>query len=173
MTALAPELAQQDLETLVAQVWSTYVLDEGPLPAPPASWTSATPCWSSAVSVTGAWHGMIAVDLAQDAAVALTRAMLAMEDDEEPAAEDLVDAVGEVANMVGGNVKALVPGPSGLSLPVVGQSPLAAPSDLAPSLCLDLTWNGHPLRVRVLTGAGSSAGSAVEPSTAPRQEMLP
>ncbi|MXG87944.1 chemotaxis protein CheX [Nocardioides flavescens] len=168
MTALAPELAQQDLETLVAQVWSTYVLDEGPLPAPPAPWNDASPCWSSAVSVTGAWHGMIAVDLAESAAVALTRAMLAMDDDEEPASEDLVDAVGELANMIGGNVKALVPGPSGLSLPVVGHSPLAAPSELAPTLTLDLTWRGTPLRVRVLT-----AGSRGESPTAPPQEMLP
>lgn len=167
MTALAPELAQQDLETLVAQVWSTYVLDEGPLPAPPASWPDEAPCWSSAVTVTGEWHGMIAVDLASGAAVALTRAMLAMGEDEEVAEEDLVDAVGELANMVGGNVKALVPGPSALSLPVVGHSPLVAASDLSLSLSLDLTWHGNPLRVRVLTGAGSSDPSATT------QEMHP
>lgn len=49
----------------------------------------------------------------------LTRALLAMGEDESVADADFADAVGELANVVGGNVKSLVTNPGTLTLPVV------------------------------------------------------
>ena len=41
--------------------------------------------------------------------------------------EDIDDALGELANVVGGNVKAVLPGPSALGLPEVGVRPRRRP----------------------------------------------
>ena len=159
MTALAADLTAADLETLVVEVWATYAAGAGDLePAPAADWAhtdapSGSPCWSAAVSVTGGWHGMVTVDLAADAADVLARAMLALDDAEPLATADVADAVAELVNIVGGNVKALVPGPSQLSLPVVATSPVVVLSDLHLQHALDLQWRSSPLRVRVFAAA--------------------
>ena len=51
--------------------------------------------------------------------------------------EDVADALGELANVVGGNVKAVLPGPSVLGLPEVGTAPNPAtrPTPAASSSC--------------------------------------
>ena len=47
--------------------------------------------------------------------------------------EDVEDGLGELANVVGGNVKAVLPGPSVLGLPEVGSAPAAGPTPAASS----------------------------------------
>ena len=75
----------------------------------------------------------------------LTRALLAVPDDEAVSEADFVDAVGEIANVVGGNVKALVPDPGPLTLPQVAPAP---PGDGATLLHrAQLVWRGHPLAI--------------------------
>ena len=70
---------------------------------------------------------------------------------------DIGDAFGEIANMLGGSVKALVDGPCSLSLPtVIGgtQYTLTVPG----STVLNESWfasAGHPLAVRVLQRASA------------------
>ena len=62
--------------------------------------------------------------------------------------EDLVDAFGEVANVVGGNVKALLPHPGTLGLPQVAPAlPDLPGTALAHELRLD--WHGRPIVVVV------------------------
>ena len=63
--------------------------------------------------------------------------------------EDVQDALGEVANVVGGNLKALLPEGSTLSLPVVGyERPTAArPADHEQALL----WRGGPLLILLWT----------------------
>jgi chemotaxis protein CheX len=63
---------------------------------------------------------------------------------------DITDAVGELVNIIGGNVKGLMPEPSALSLPVVVMNGSSGwPS--AVEICqLDGEWMGEPMAVRVL-----------------------
>ena len=49
----------------------------------------------------------------------ITRALLALSPGDPVAADDLRDALGEVANVIGGNIKGLMPQPGSLTLPVV------------------------------------------------------
>ena len=80
------------------------------------------------------------------AAHALTRALLMMGPDEVVGPEDLVDAFGELANVVGGNVKSLLAAPAALSLPTVAaHAPELAASQFLQDLTLD--WRGHTLVV--------------------------
>jgi chemotaxis protein CheX len=70
------------------------------------------------VHISGTWTGSVVVSCSDDLATRTAGRML----EAEPSsltAEDISDALGEVANMVGGGVKAMMPEPSMLSLPVV------------------------------------------------------
>jgi hypothetical protein len=76
----------------------------------------------------------------------LTRALLAMGDDEAVSDADFADAVGEIANVVGGNIKSLVTNPGTLSMPVVSHEE----PDMSDGMCLLETyfgWKGAPLGV--------------------------
>lgn len=155
MTATTFAATREDLQHFVSEVWSSHTTHAEPLlPAPPHAWTTApgepaVPTWSGAVSVTGEWQGMIAVDLVDRSADALARGMLALDGDDPLEPADLGDVVGEFANIVGGNVKSLGPGPSALSLPLVAHTVLEPPSELHPQVTLDLAWRDAPVRVRV------------------------
>ena len=75
---------------------------------------------------------------------ALARALLRMDADEVVSPEDLVDAFGEVANVVGGNVKSLLPEQAMLSLPTVRTA--ATEADIGVVLSdVTLEWRGYAL----------------------------
>ena len=62
------------------------------------------------------------IELSKNLAFSLTRLMMAMDESEPLDDAEVADAVGELVNMVGGNIKSLMPGPSALTLPVVAAS---------------------------------------------------
>ena len=64
---------------------------------------------------------------------------------------EVTDAVGELVNMVGGNLKGLVLAPSQLGLPLVvkGSIEPAPGRDVLFSCVADFDWVGHPVRVSV------------------------
>lgn len=73
---------------------------------------------TAAVSITGEWEGTVAVACCDELSRLITGAFFGVEPAEADPSE-INDAIGEVANMIGGNVKALMPAPSQLSLPTV------------------------------------------------------
>ncbi|HMO10408.1 MAG TPA: chemotaxis protein CheX [Actinotalea sp.] len=102
----------------------------------------ATFAW---VDVHGLHPGRVMLATEHETAMMLTRALLGMGEGEDVSDADFVDAVGEIANVVGGNVKALVPDPGPLTLPQV--SPMA-PADGAALLHeSQLVWKGRPLAI--------------------------
>jgi len=68
------------------------------------------------VQITGAWQG--AVMLRCGAGLAERAATIVFEI-EEPTKEQMQDVVGELSNMIGGNIKVLMGQPTRLSLPTV------------------------------------------------------
>ena len=104
------------------------------------------------VRISGAWHGTVSVTCDRDLATRIATAMLdrAPRDDDEVA-----DAIGEVANMAGGNVKALLPGPSVLSLPeVAGEGAASVATGGRPVSRLAFAIDGSPLVVTVVEDPG-------------------
>ncbi|RMI12592.1 chemotaxis protein CheX [Cellulomonas triticagri] len=100
------------------------------------------------VDVHGELAGRAAVTTDLETAHELTRALLGMGADEPVGPEDLNDAFGEVANVVGGNVKALLPTQGSLSLPVVATVlPEVPGTSLTHELRLD--WRGRSIVVVV------------------------
>lgn len=67
------------------------------------------------VQITGAWSGAVLVSCRAE--FARLAAMLIFGSNETP--EEERDALGELSNMIAGNIKALLPSPSFLSLPTI------------------------------------------------------
>jgi chemotaxis protein CheX len=67
-----------------------------------------------------------------------------------PDADDVADAVGELVNVLGGNVQGLLLEESALGLPQVRTYDEPAPRRAAVEVChAELVWAGHPVDVRV------------------------
>lgn len=137
-----------DVRAVTEEVWSTFLGHTEPfVEGAPRTFT---PDWSASVSVTGEWNGMVAIEMTADGAHRVTCGMLGMDPEtDEPAEADVVDAFGELVNMVGGNVKSLVPGPSQLSLPCVAAGQFAHGNDEVELVRLAFAWGDEPLAVTV------------------------
>ena len=142
ITALIDEAT---VESIAAEAWISLVGEDEvlvPLPGEPV----VEPL-SSWVDVVGPWTGSVVLTTGRRTAEELTRALLAEHSPEVLEFEDVADAFGEIANVVGGNVKAALPGSSGLSLPDVGDAP---PIRNAEDVCrVELLWRGQPLAISV------------------------
>lgn len=144
MSAQIVEPSLTDVHMVIEEVWGSFLGGEEPLlPGVPGELETG---WSAAVTVSGAWEGMISIEIPTQMAEEVTRRMLEVE--ETPDA-DVADAVGELVNMIGGNVKSLMPGPSTLSLPVVAAGRVARSSDAVEVCRVDASWAGSPLAVSV------------------------
>ncbi|WP_029434216.1 chemotaxis protein CheX [Blastococcus sp. URHD0036] len=102
---------------------------------------------SSWVDVVGPWTGSVVLTTSRRTAEDLSRALLRESAPEVLEEEDVVDAFGEIANVVGGSVKAVLPGHSALSLPSVGTAPeIRNPADVCR---IDVLWRGEPIVISV------------------------
>lgn len=132
---------------IAAEVFSAMVDGErGYLTA----WVGAGPPMPDAihawVDVSGAMRGRVLLSTEQQTAQRITRALLGLDADASVGDADLTDALGEVANVVGGNVKALSNSPGAMGLPeVMHERPPSDPASLVYSLTLD--WRGAPLMI--------------------------
>jgi chemotaxis protein CheX len=70
------------------------------------------------VTVTGEWQGKVLLACPAQLARMAASAMFDLPA-EQLDAEQVADALGELTNMIGGNIKSLIPGPSRLSMPTV------------------------------------------------------
>lgn len=108
------------------------------------------------VDLFGELSGRAVLTTATATAHDLARALLGLPADEEVSHEDLVDAFGELANVVGGNIKALMPDAAKLGLPAVADTvPLLEGALRVQELAL--SWRGRPIVVELwvlLTGGG-------------------
>ena len=67
--------------------------------------------------------------------------------------EDVADALGELANVLGGNIKSVLPGPSALGLPQIGTAP--ATGRLDDVRRVDGQWRGQSLTITVQGATGA------------------
>lgn len=106
-----------DLDEVVDSVWSSMlglVLERGAQPFDFAG----VPSMTGTVQITGCWEGAVILTVPVEHARLVAATMFGM-DDAELGDDEVGDALGEMANMVGGNVKGLLAGEAKLSLPTV------------------------------------------------------
>lgn len=118
---------------------------------------------SASVSVTGGWSGHVVFSCGEGIGRTIAAGLL-MAEETDINDEDLSDAMGEVANVIGGNVKSVMPGPSKLSLPVavIGSSRSARPGAVETTR-VELTWHDAPMVISVWSAAENPNGEEPEP----------
>ncbi|MBB3086161.1 chemotaxis protein CheX [Geodermatophilus sabuli] len=138
-------LDEATVQEIADQAWSALVgEDEVLVPVPGELGPDTRSSW---VEIVGPWSGTVVLTCDRDTAEELTRALLREHAPAELEPEDVDDALGELANVVGGNVKAVLPGPSFLGLPEVGPAPrVTSPAD---TCRVDALWRGRPLTISV------------------------
>jgi hypothetical protein len=137
------------VQSIAQEAWSALIGDdEFLLPLPGGIPDDAVSSW---VEVVGPWTGAVVLTCSRSTAGELARCLLAEHAPPVLDEEEIADALGELANVVGGNVKALLPGPSVLGLPEVGSTPAAGPDTCR----VDLLWRGQSLTISVQGSAGA------------------
>jgi len=137
-----------DLAEMVEQVWVSYLDPEGVSPLVMTGDDKQATEVHSTVSITGTWHGHLVYACSMQAAKKAAAAFLAMEQD-EVGQEDISDVLGELANIVGGNVKAMLPAGCFLSLPTVVLAPETASYYPAAERISGLygVWDAEPISI--------------------------
>ncbi|HEY8730251.1 MAG TPA: chemotaxis protein CheX [Acidothermaceae bacterium] len=134
-----------DLEVITREVWTSF-LDGDPSGLVPRDGDDATEDKvTGCVHLSGAYTGAIMLQCSPPAARDAAAALFSVSPDDVTPAE-VVDAMGEIANMVGGNVKSMLPGPSTLSLPSVIHGRLSLPGSQVVRE-VTLAWRTQPLTV--------------------------
>jgi len=140
---------EETVQSIAQEAWSALVgEDEYLVPIPGDVPEDAVSSW---VDVRGPWTGTVVITTGRSTAEQLSRELLKEHAPPVLDQEDIEDGLGELANVVGGNVKAVLPGPSALGLPVVGAAPMAG-SD---TCRVDLLWRGQSLTISVQGSAGA------------------
>lgn len=121
MTA-AIEVDVDALWSITNDVWTTFVSEEAVVLSLDAMPPLAPSDVSSRVAILGDAVGSVVVRCDRPSAIALARRLFDLAQDATPDEDDIADALGELANIVGGNVKSLGLGESSLTLPSVGAS---------------------------------------------------
>lgn len=142
------EVNESDLTEMVEQVWMSYLDPEGVSPLIPTYDENQPSEVHSSVSISGSWAGHVVYASSASAARRAAGAFLAMEPD-EVSEEDLSDVLGEMANIIGGNVKAMLPPGAFLSLPHVMLAPESAARYPNAERISGIygTWEGEPVSV--------------------------
>lgn len=112
-------ITDEDLFSLAQSVWSSVLGLELTLGGEHDGKIGDT-AMTSCVQITGDWEGAVTVACSSSLATNVASAMFGMEAG-ELSDEEIRDAMGEVANMTGGNVKGVAPGENTLALPTVSQ----------------------------------------------------
>jgi CheY-specific phosphatase CheX len=139
---------QADIIEIAQSIWETmFAL---PLEAGSGGTLGTDPAMTGAVQIDGAWEGAVMLQCPRVLADRLTSVLF--QGDGTPTPDDVRDAMGELTNMLAGNVKALLAEPSRISLPTVA---LGADYELSvvgteAVATVSFTCEGSPLTVTVL-----------------------
>jgi len=126
-------IAEHEIQRLIESVWQTAFSMEAFESAPDGA--GANEFLHARVSIFGAWRGVAAIACERPLARFAASQMLCIAPG-DLVDQDLLDTLGEVANVIAGGLKALLPAPSLLSLPTVdGRLPDFADRTPSRSIC--------------------------------------
>lgn len=105
---------ESEIREIAGSIWET--LFTLPLDPAPDAGPLGEPAVTGCVTIDGAWQGAVMLSCERQLADRLAGQLFRSG---TPSVEEVRDAMGELTNMLAGNVKALLPGPSRISLPSV------------------------------------------------------
>jgi chemotaxis protein CheX len=152
MAGALTDAVQQTVET----VWATLLgltVERRALPLDAETFAGT---WAGWVRITGAWEGEVRVHCSRELAHRAAAILFALDRTATNAAQ-AEDALRELANVTGGNLMEVLPGPSQLSMPSVwnGDGTPVAPGGLLLSR-LHFECQGEPLSVVVVRTTAAS-----------------
>jgi chemotaxis protein CheX len=150
------------VQSIADEVWPSLVGDgEAFVPVPVSPPAEVISAW---VDIVGPWNGSVVLTCAPATAEALTENVLMTRPPTVVDDEDVADALGELANVLGGNIKSVLPGPSRLGLPQIGSAP---PRGRLDDVCaLVGQWRGNFLTITV---QGAAPAPHAERNEVPQQ----
>jgi chemotaxis protein CheX len=153
MSALmsGPAFELDDVRVVTNDVWTSFLANHEPLEWSPAP-LAEPEVMRASVEIRGEWDGAVTLEMSPAAARTAARTMLTAREVDH---EDVLDALGELVNMIGGNIKSLLPSGSTLGLPMVSSTPVSpsAPTGSTEHSRADLVWAGTTILVRVWSHA--------------------
>jgi len=142
---------QEQLVEIAQTVWSSFLgMGLIEMATDKSSATDEGHSASATVHISGSWNGSVILSCNTSLARRAAAAMFEMDDDEVGDSE-LSDAFGELANIIGGNLKCLLPEPSQLSLPTVSMGAVHVVTVPGAALLehVELDCDGDQLRIAV------------------------
>lgn len=109
---------QDTIQSIAEQVLNDFL----GLKMAPATDPGPEPPAGSRIFITGAWDGSVSLRCTEALGRRVASGMFGVGPD-RVSDEDVQDALGELANILGGNIKPLFPAPNHLSLPFHGGDP--------------------------------------------------
>lgn len=103
-----------DIDATVTSIWATML--DLPLEQADSLVQPPTETVTAVVVLDGVFEGAVKISCGGALARRIAEVMFAVG---SPSPEDIRDALGEMANMVAGNLKTALPGPSRMGLPIV------------------------------------------------------
>lgn len=148
MSEPSTQLRTADIEAIVSAIWEAMF---GPaLQVMPGGEVDSTDVVTSLVGIGGDWRGAVITRVPTRLGIRLTQELVGAQD--APAREQILDAMGELCNIMAGNIKALRPGTSHLA-PPRGTFDIEHDWGLAevtPIATVPFTCEGHVFAVTVL-----------------------
>ncbi len=103
------------------------------------------------VDISGNWNGFVNIYVPYPLAIELTEKMFFLEAGSSSKSE-VEDSIGEIINMIGGNIKAILPEPNQLSTPSVIWDANSHEWLEAPTVLAGMSFkskSGHPFKVQI------------------------
>jgi chemotaxis protein CheX len=149
--ALQESKVRESVETVWSSMLGLDIREGGKAPERSRRPDLLTGC----VQIAGRWQGAVTLDCSPVLARQIAAIMFGV-DQRETTSEMIQDAIGELTNIIGGNVKALLPEPCHLSLPVVteGSDFLFHVLDSRVVAKLTFTCLDIPFQVTIAQGVG-------------------
>ncbi|WP_026316775.1 chemotaxis protein CheX [Actinokineospora enzanensis] len=159
MTNDVATTVEVDLDMIAEQVWSAFLNSGEDEAVFAAEDKGAHMDLAASVAMVGAYEGHLIVSCSHKASRDVASVLFAMEVD-EVSQDDIGDALGELANVLGGNVKSVLPSPSQLSLPRVSATEHERwPGTVEVSRTV-VSWRGEPYVLTLLSGSNHQEVSA-------------
>ncbi len=144
---MATLLTADMISEITLETWEAILAEAGSRLSPKASRPGEE--ITGYVDIADAWRGNIGLTCSLAAAKHAASIMFDM-DESELGQSEINDAIGELVNIVGGNIKALLPAPAEMSIPhVIEGSPVDDPDRPPPLREVRFEWLDELVIVRV------------------------
>lgn len=145
-------IERDDILKITEDVWSSMLgLALSPArAAPDAGAPPSSRGMTGRVTITGAWTGCVTLH-SSEALARRAAAIMIGDGSTQLTQAEVMDSLGELANIVAGNIKSLLPGPTCLSTPTVETEEREATGRLLARLTLDC--EGQTLWVQITEAA--------------------